>query len=117
MVKHMDKLSKKALKEQYKNRVLVGGVYRIQCNANDAFWVRAAIDLQGSKNRFQFSLSMDSSPEPCMAEAWNQFGKSSFSYEILEELQKKELQTEGEFAEDINILLEIWTDKLSEGGL
>lgn len=113
----MDKLSKKALKEQYKNRVLVGGVYRILCNGNGAFWVRATTDLQGSKNRFLFSLSMDSSPEPCMAEAWNQFGKSSFSHEILEELKKKELQTESEFSEDINVLLEIWTDKLKEGGL
>ena len=113
----MDKLSKKALKEQYKNRVLIGGVYCIKCNKNGDIWVRASTDLKGSKNRFMFSLSMNSSPEPCMAEAWNQFGKSAFSYEILEELQKKELQTEDEFSEDVNTLLEIWTEKIAEGSL
>lgn len=105
----MEKLSIKAMKEQYKNRVLIGGVYCVKCNVNNNFWVRATTNLQGSKNRFEFSVSTNSCPEMCMLEAWNQFGASAFSFEILEEIQKKETRTEREFSDDVNTLLEIWT--------
>ncbi len=111
----MEKLSKKALKQQYKNRVLIGGVFCVKCNSNQNFWLRATTDMQGSKNRFLFSLSNHSCPEPSMLEGWNQFGASSFSFEVLEEIQKKETQTEREFSDDVNTLLEIWTEKLMEG--
>ncbi|WP_077611243.1 GIY-YIG nuclease family protein [Clostridium sp. Marseille-P2415] len=112
----MEKLTKKALKEQYKNRVLIGGVYCIKCNGNINLWIRATTDMQGSQNRFAFSVSTDFCPETCMIEAWNQFGASAFSFEILEEIQKKETQTEREFSDDVNTLLEIWTEKLMERG-
>ncbi|MDD4844432.1 MAG: GIY-YIG nuclease family protein [Anaerotignum sp.] len=111
----MEKLLKKALKEQYKNRVLIGGVFCVKCNGNLNFWLRATTDIQGSKNRFLFSLSNNSCPEPSMIVAWNQFGGSAFSFEVLEEIQKKETQTEREFSDDVNTLLEIWTEKLMEG--
>lgn len=106
--------SNKVLKEQYKNRVLIGGVYCIKCNDEMIPWIRATTDLQRAKNRFQFSLSMNSAPEPCMLDAWNEFGGSAFSFEIIEEIQKKKTQTAGEFLEDVNTLLEIWTEKLND---
>ncbi len=113
----MEKQSKKALKEQYKNRVLIGGVYCIKCKDSGNIWIRGTTDLQRSKNRFLFSLSTNYCPEPCMADAWNQYGKSAFSFEIIEELCKKELQTDGEFSDDVDTLLEIWTEKITERSL
>lgn len=106
--KQMEKLSKKALKEQYKNRTPIGGVYSVKCNGNHNLWLRSTTDLQGSKNRFDFFVSTNSCPETCMMDAWNQFGPSSFSFEILEKIEKKETQTIREFSDDVNILLEIW---------
>ncbi|WP_010250430.1 GIY-YIG nuclease family protein [Acetivibrio cellulolyticus] len=106
----MEKLSKKALKEQYKNRTVIGGVYCIKCNSN--LWIRATKNMQGSKNRFAFSVLNNYCPETCMIESWNQFGASNFTFEILEELEKKETQTDREFSDDVNTLLEIWTEKL-----
>ncbi len=111
----MDKQSRRELKEQYKNRARIGGVYCIRCNANEEQWIRTTMDMQGSKNRFLFSLSMDSYPEQCMAKAWNEYGKAAFSFEVLEELKMSETQTEQEFLEDINTLLEIWNEKCSIG--
>lgn len=111
----MDKQSRKELKEQYKNRTRIGGVYRIICKDNKEQWIRTTMDMQGAKNRFLFSVSMDSYPEQAMAKAWKQYGKSAFSFEILEELQMSETQTEQEFLEDINTLLEIWNEKHSNG--
>jgi len=68
--------------------------------------------MQGIKNRFEFSVSINSCPETCMIKAWNQFGASAFTFEILEEMQKKETQTDREFSDDLNTLLEIWTENL-----
>lgn len=107
----MEKPSKKELKEQYKSRKIIGGVFCIKCNDNN-LWIRATKNMQGSKNRFAFSVSINSCPETCMIEAWNQFGASSFSFEELEEIEKKETQTDREFSDDVNTLLEIWTEKL-----
>lgn len=105
----MDKQSRKALKEQYKNRPLIGGIYGVRCNTN--LCIRATADMQGSKNRFAFLISINSCPETSMMDAWNQYGSSAFSFEILEEIQKKETQTELEFLDDINTLLELWNEK------
>jgi hypothetical protein len=109
----LDKSNKKALIEQYKNRTVIGGIYCIKCNGNDNLWIRSTKDLKGSKNRFLFSLSINSCPEACMQKVWNQFGATAFSFEILEEIQKKETQTEHEFEDDIATLLEIWNEKLN----
>lgn len=104
----MEYNTKKALKEKYKNRLLIGGVYCIKCNGPSNQWFRATTDMQSSKNRFAFSVSANSYPEACMIEAWNQFGASAFSFEILEEIQMKETQTEREFSQDVTTLLELW---------
>jgi hypothetical protein len=107
----MENLTKKTLKEQYKNRTLIGGIYCIKCNGNHAQWLRSTTNMQGSKNRFQFSVSTNSCPELCMHDAWKQFGATSFSFEILEEIKKKETQSEQEFKDDINTLMELWKEK------
>ncbi len=111
----MDNSNRKALKEQYKNRVLTGGIYRIQCSGDESYWLRASFDMQGSKNRFTFSKTTDSCPEICMLKAWKQYGASAFSFEIVEEIEKKDTQTDRQFSDDVNTLLELWKEKLLEG--
>lgn len=103
--------SRKALKEQYKNRKVVGGVYRIKCSEINGGWLRSTTDMKGAENRYRFLLSTGTCPEPSMAKAWDQFGPSSFSFEVVEELEKKETQTDREFTDDVNLLLELWTEK------
>lgn len=105
----MNGFTKKALKEQYKNRVCTGGIYCIKCAESSKRWIRSTIDLSGSKNRFDFSVSTNSCPEIYMREDWNRYGASSFAFEILEEITKKETQSNQEFADDIEILFEMWS--------
>jgi len=110
----MENISRKALKEQYKSRVVIGGVYRIKCSGIRAKWLRATTDMKGAANRYQFLFTSGTCPEPCMAEAWKQYGPSSFSFEVMEELQKKETQTDREFSDDVNTLLELWLEKQNQ---
>jgi len=107
----MEKSTKKDLKEQYKNRKITGGIFCIKCQGNDRMWIRATRDLEGQKNRYNFFITTDTCPEPAMQTDWKLFGATSFSFEILEEIERKETQSEREFADDIGLLLEIWNEK------
>jgi hypothetical protein len=103
--------NKKALKEQYKNRVCTGGIYKIICKDTTKQWLRSTIDLKGSKNRFDFCVSANSCPEVGMMEEWKHYGSSSFAFEIVEEITKKDTQSEREFTEDVDTLLELWMER------
>lgn len=107
----MESLSKKELKEHYKNRSVVGGVYCIKCNGNGRTWLKSTKDLEGQKNRFQFFVSTNTCPEPSMLADWKQYGANSFSIVILEELKKGDTQSDREFADDISVLLDMWLEK------
>lgn len=113
----MDKLSKKELKEQYKSRAVIGGIYCIKCNSNERQWIKSTMDMKGQKNRFDFSVSVNSCLEPSMRLDWSQYGAKSFSFIILEEIKKGETQTEREFAADVEALLEMWVEKQQQEDL
>lgn len=42
---------------------------------------------------------------------WNRYGASSFVFETLEEITKKETQSDLEFADDLETLLEMWNER------
>lgn len=113
----MDKQSRKQLLEQYKNRTVTGGIYYIKCNGNGRTWIKSTQDMVGEKNRFDFSVSINSCMEPAMLTEWNQYGADSFSLIILEEIKKKDTQTDREFADDIEVLLDMWLEKQREENL
>ena len=80
----MESAKRKELKNAYKEKPAIGGIYCILCS--------------GDGRRKE----------------WSQYGARSFSFSILEELKKKETQTEHEFSEDIGVLLEIWLEKYGQ---
>lgn len=90
---------------------MIGGIYVIRCQGNGRTWLKSTSDLKGEQNRFQFALSNNSSPTPAMLREWNQYGAKSFSLQVLEELEKKDTQTDREFADDVQALLELWKEK------
>lgn len=105
----MNKLDKKQLKELYQNRIQVGGIYKVQCQ--DQVWYRQTTNLQSAKNKFDFSVNTNVFFEMAMREAWNQYGGHSFTFEIIDQIEKKETQTAKEFAEDIDTLFQLWVQK------
>lgn len=107
----MDFVKRKELKNAYKEKMAVGGIYRIQCNGNGRAWVKSTTNLAGQQNKFAFSVSTNSCPEPAMRTEWMEYGLQSFSFDVLEVLNKKETQTEREFSEDIQALHKIWLER------
>lgn len=113
----MEKYKKRELRNRYKDKVIIGGVYCIKCNENNHIWIKSVRDMSGSKNRFEFAVSTNSCPEPDLRIEWAEYGAKSFSFVILEEIKKKENQSEREFLNDINVLLEMWLEKSRQDNL
>ena len=109
----MDADKRKQLISDYKRKLNVGAVYALECSGNNRRWIKSTTDIQGIKNRFQFSMSMKGCPDPATRAECEKYGYDSVSLVVLEELKMKEDQTDKEFADEIKVLKELWVDKLS----
>ena len=103
--------NRKKLREEYKQRVVTGGVYRIVNKQNGKYYLAASVDLRGDKNLFDFSVITKSSPVLHLQKEWQKYGGSSFDFEVLEEAEKKAEQSGKEFKEDMRVLAQLWAEK------
>ena len=110
----MEAEKKKKLQAAYKDKATVGGIYCIRCDGNQRMWLKSTVNLAGQQNKFAFAVSTQSCPEPAMRAEWVRYGASSFSFAVLETLEKKPLQTEQEFLDDIGVLFNLWAEKHPE---
>ena len=108
-----DKLSRKDINEQYKQRQVIGGVFLFRNTSNGKILIDASVDLKGSQNRFVFAQSTGSCVNFKLQQDWMTMGAQAFSFEVLEELEKGEDQTDRAFKEDVKTLKELWQEKLS----
>ena len=108
----MEKKSKKELLAAYKERKIVGGICALKNTINGKQLISAVTDLQGSKNRYEFSLVTGGCLDLRIQKDWDEYGSKAFTFVILEELEKKDTQTMKEFEEDIKTLKTILLEKL-----
>ena len=107
-----ENMAKKELREQYKNRLMLGGVYAIKNLTQNKILVEATTDLEGSKNRFEFSKKTGSCVSMKLQKDWRTDGADKFVFEVLETLEKGETQTPEEFKADTLTLKQIWLEKM-----
>ncbi len=105
--------TKKELKLQYKERTITGGVFAIRNTVNNRLLLDATTDLQGSKNRFDFTKMTGSGLHLKIQKDWTAQKGEGFVFEVLEELEKDPVQTQQEFEADIQVLKELWGEKLA----
>jgi hypothetical protein len=109
-----DNKTKKELQAQYKERKVTGGVYAVRNTRSNKLLLEASTDLQGSKNRFDFAKVTGSCVHTKLNADWMEQGSGDFVYEVLEELEKGETQTAEEFKADVDLLREMWLEKLPD---
>ena len=95
----------------YKAREVIGGVYAITNTQTGEKLIESSLNLQGSRNRFDFSQNTGSCIYKKIQADWDRYGADAFAFEVLEELVKSDTQTDEQFAEDVETLKELWLSK------
>jgi len=113
----LDKEKKKALISAYKERKQIGGVFVIKNTVTGQMLLMSTLDLQGAKNSFHFAQKVGGCFHMKLQEVWKEFGGEAFIMEVLEELKKQETQTNKEFRQDMDLLEEMWLEKLDSATL
>ncbi len=104
---------RKELKKAYLEREVIGGVFAVRNTANGKRLLLPSTDLQSNKNQFAFCRSTNCCFKFQLQEDWNAFGADAFVFEVLEELEKKNTQSQQEFKEDVQTLEALWREKFS----
>ena len=110
----LDKQNRKKILAAYKQRKIIGGVYAINNTVNGKILLVQTSDIEGSKNRFEFSKKTNSCISFQLQKDWKTFGAEAFSFEVLEKLEKKDTQTLKEFQEDLRVLYNILLEKMDQ---
>lgn len=106
----------KELLAAYKERKVLGGVCRVNCIKNKKCLLLGAMELKSQRNRFELAVATDSPLLPAMGPDWKEYGAAAFTFEVLEELERKRDQSDKDFRADVTLLADIWREKLSEEG-
>jgi hypothetical protein len=101
-----------SLKNEYKQRKIAGGIFRLNNTKNGRYLLEHTPNLQAKENSFNFMVSTDTCFHYKLKEDWDIFGGSVFIFEVLEEIDKKKEQSQQEFISDLEMLEKLWSEKL-----
>lgn len=105
--------TKKELQSQYRERVIVGGVYGVRNTLKNKLLCEVSTEMSSARNRFEFSQNTGTCVYLKLQKDWAEQGGSSFIFEVLEELKRGETQTDAEYRADLDALKEIWLEQLT----
>ena len=105
-----------ALLSAWRERTVVGGVCAIRCTETNRVLLSAVADPSGLRNRFQFSAATGSCTFLPLSADWNRYGAGSFTFTVLEELEKGADQTDAQFRADLEALAALWRERLATEG-
>lgn len=108
---------KKELKEKYRRMKPAMGVFRIYSQKTGKCYLEGATNLKAAMNRAIFQLNFGSYPNQMLQSDWNQWGQTSFTVTIVDELPYSEDGTPKDYKEEVLELKEIWAEKFRLDGL
>ena len=103
---------RKDLINQYKERKLYGGVYKITNERNGKHLLSHAIDIKAVQNRHNFLVTTGACIYPKLEADWKESGGKAFVFEVLEGIEMKEGQSRDDFEADLAMLEELWRERL-----
>lgn len=107
----LDKEKKREIINEYKQKTITGGVYKITNRQSGKCLIKGEIDLLSFKNRFDFSMKVGSCLLPKLQSDYERLGSDAFDFEILQEIKKKEEETSAQFREKLKKLEEEWNER------
>ncbi len=107
----MEKDRKREIISEYKQRKTKGGICMITNKANGRYMLKAEVDMDSFRNRFNFSMRMGSCLHPKMQRDFDQYGAEVFGLEFLEETEKKEEESQMGFRDRLKRMEESWAER------
>lgn len=95
---------KKELLNEYKERKVLGGVYKITNQQTGKYVIDHSANLQSVQNHFQFAQKMGNPMHLKLKKDWQALGGEAFKLEILEELEQQPDQSPAQFLEELKTL-------------
>ena len=95
---------RKEIIKEYKERKLLGGVYKITNTLNEKYLINHVANLKRVQNQFQFAINTGGAIDPRVRKDWEEQGAKTFKLEILEELEQREDQTQAQFMDELKTL-------------
>jgi len=105
-------MDRKAIIREYKSTPRPMGVYQIKNRVNGKVLIGSSKNLPGILNRFRSELKLGSCRNIALQKEWKQFGSDAFEFKELEVLKPLDDPADDP-SEDLKILEELWTEKLS----
>lgn len=106
---------RKALVDAYRRTPKQMGVYAITNTRNGKRYVAASRDVRARINRHKMDLKTGSDRVAALQADWSRFGADVFQFDMLERLEP--LEDPGyDPAEDLQVLEQIWLEKLQPYG-
>lgn len=105
-------INKAEIKKKYKDTLTPMGVYRIKNLVNGKIFIGSSLNLPGRINRHKFELKFGSDNIKELQEDYNKYGEGNFTFEIIDDLKPKDDPDYQYYKEDIEVLEQLWIDKL-----
>ena len=99
--------NKKDLIAAYKQRAQIGGIYAVTNTQPGKSLVLASADIGGIRKRYEFAEATGGCFHPKLQQDAKTYGNGAFTFTVLETLEKKDTQTDKEFADDLDTLLQL----------
>ncbi len=108
-------MDKSELKRHYKDNPPDMGVYQIKNLANNKILIGSHKNLLSRINRHKFELKFGSEGNKGLLEDYKKYGENNFSFEIIDVLKPKD-DPDYDYTEDLQVLEELWKEKLNPYG-
>ena len=103
-----EKRSKKELLRAFKAEREVGGVYAIKNRETGRALIQTTTTISKAKGILSFAKLTGSCVHPLIADDWKAYGPDAFE---LETLDRKDEESDAEFAEEVRALGELWSER------
>jgi hypothetical protein len=109
-------INKKEITREYKNQKHPAGLFAVKNKIDNIMFIGHSVNLPAKMRGIAFELEMGSHTYHNLANDYKRLGKENFEIFILDQIEVKE-ETDRELKAELEILEEMWVDKLKREGV
>jgi len=109
-------INKKEITKEYKNQKHPAGLFAVKNKIDNIMFIGHSVNLPAKMRGIAFELEIGSHTYHNLANDYKRLGKENFEIFILDQIEVKE-ETDRELKAELEILEEMWVDKLKREGV